>query len=294
MTTPTRPVLRWHGGKWLLAPWIISHFPAHRVYVEPFGGAASVLLRKKRAYAEVYNDLDEDVVNLFRVLRSEDAPRLVEHLRLTPFARAEFEGAYEPTGDPVERARRLVVRSFMGFGNTGALGRSTGFRDDSNKSGSTPAHDWRNYPEGLDSIIGRMSGVIINRMPALDLIEKFDRRDALFFVDPPYVHETRSQGNPHCVKHKYRFEMTDADHVEMLDALDCLAGMVVLSGYATALYDDRLAHWRRVERVALADGARPRMEVLWMNPACAAALDAVKGGHGSPLMAWGETAEVGA
>lgn len=68
--TPTRPVLRWHGGKWVLAPWIIGHFPPHRIYTEAFGGGASILMRKARAYSEVYNDLDEDVVNIFRVLRS--------------------------------------------------------------------------------------------------------------------------------------------------------------------------------------------------------------------------------
>jgi site-specific DNA-adenine methylase len=86
----TRPVLRWHGGKWRLAPWIISHFPMHRCYVEPYGGAGSVLIRKPRAYAEVYNDLDGAVVGLFRVLQEPtSAARLLDLLRLTPFARAE-------------------------------------------------------------------------------------------------------------------------------------------------------------------------------------------------------------
>ncbi|MDH3195533.1 MAG: DNA adenine methylase [Hyphomicrobiales bacterium] len=97
MNAPTRPVLRWHGGKWRLAPWIMAQFPPHRVYVEPFGGAASILLRKPRTYAEIYNDLDSDVVNLFRVLRSNRASELIEALRLTPFARAEFEAARPPT-----------------------------------------------------------------------------------------------------------------------------------------------------------------------------------------------------
>lgn len=67
--TPTRPIMRYHGGKWRLAPWIIAHMPPHRIYVEPYCGAASVLMRKPRSYAEVINDLDGEVVGVFRVLR---------------------------------------------------------------------------------------------------------------------------------------------------------------------------------------------------------------------------------
>ena len=87
----TLPEKRYHGGKWRLAPWIIEHFPPHRVYVEPFGGAASVLLRKPRSYAEVYNDRWSDVVNVFRVLRDPvRAAALKRLIALTPFARDEF------------------------------------------------------------------------------------------------------------------------------------------------------------------------------------------------------------
>ncbi|PLU73445.1 DNA methyltransferase, partial [Sinorhizobium medicae] len=109
------------------------------------------LIRKQRAYAEVYNDLDDEVVDLFRVLRDRaQACRLHELLQLTPFARSEFKAAYEPTDDVIERCRRLVIRSFMGFGSnahaSAAKGhRSTGFRATSNRSGTTPATDWANY-----------------------------------------------------------------------------------------------------------------------------------------------------
>lgn len=270
---PMRPVLRWHGGKWLLASWIIGHFPAHRVYVEPFGGAASVLLRKPRSYAEIYNDLDGEAVNLFRVLRdSERAARLIEVLRLTPFAREEFASSYSLTDEPIERARRLVVLSFMGFGSNAHARHPTGFRSNSNRSGTTPAHDWRNYPDSLCAIVQRLSGVVIENRDAGAVMLKHDGPETLHYADPPYLHETRSQGhNPET--RGYAHEMTDDDHRRMLELLRSLRGMVVLSGYPSALYDDALPGWRRVSRAAHADGARDRTEVLWLNPQACARLD---------------------
>lgn len=272
--TPTRPALRWHGGKWRLAPAIIAHFPPHRVYVEPYGGAASVLIRKPRAYGEVYNDLDDEVVGLFRVLRDPATARQLQQLlRLTPFARSEFRAAYEPTDDPVERARRLIARSFMGFGSNAHASaekghRSTGFRANSNRSGSTPAQDWKNYPAALDALIARFAGVVIECRPALDVMDQHDGPATLHYVDPPYPHSTRAAGNKYDLGWRmYRHELGDDDHAELLDRLDRLAGMVVLSGYACPLYDDRLSHWRRVEMPTYADGARPRTEVMWINPA---------------------------
>lgn len=272
---PTRPVLRYHGGKWLLAPWLLEHFPRHRVYVEPFGGAASVLVQKRRSYAEVYNDLDLEVVNVFRVLRDpSSAAELERLLRLTPFARAEFLEAYEPAADPVEWARRTVIRSFMGFGSA-AVNRDhrTGFRSNSNRSGTTPARDWVNWPSRLRGFVERLQGVVLENRPALEVIPQHDTSSTLFYVDPPYPFETRSLPRGALSPFCYRHEMTDADHRALAQVLREVSGMVVLSGYPCPLYDEELfPDWQRVTRKALADGARERVEVLWMNAACVAGL----------------------
>lgn len=264
MTTPARPVLRYHGGKWRLAPWIIGHFPQHRVYVEPFGGAGSVLLRKPRAYAEVYNDLDGELVNLFQVARDR-GPELKACLRLTPFARREFIDSYQPSGDCLEQARRTVVRSFLGFGSN-SHNRRTGFRNNSTRSYSTPAHDWANYPQALEQVIDRLRGVVIEDKDAALLIGQMDGDGTLFYVDPPYVSSTRDKG------HDYRHEMTDAGHESLAQTLHRVKGCVVLSGYPNRLYARLFTGWQCIERRAFADGARRRTECLWLNPACSAAL----------------------
>lgn len=266
MTTPTRPIVRYHGGKWRLAPWIIEAFPAHRVYVEPFGGGGSVLLRKPRSYAEVYNDLDEEIVNVFRVLRDPStAAQLTGALALTPFARVEFEGAYEPTDDPIERARRTIIRAFMGFGSAGVSAKHrTGFHHNTTRSGTTPAGDWRRYPEQIAAFCDRLQGVVIDCRPALDLLRTHDGPETLFYVDPPYVHTTRTRAS---TGRAYAHEMTDADHVALAEALSRVRGHVVLSGYDSPLYRDLYAGWERRDKATRGDSAVARVETLWLRSA---------------------------
>ena len=254
-----RPALRYHGGKWKLAPWVIEHFPEHRIYVEPYGGAASVLLRKSRAYAEVYNDLDGEIVNFFRVVRDR-GPELAHYLKLTAFARQEFLNAYQTSDDPLVRAARTVMKSFMGWGSD-SIRRKSGFRADSQRSGTTPAHDWVSYAEKLPVLTERFSGVVIEQRPALDVIRNNDTPNTLFYVDPPYVHSTRSG-----ISNKaYRYEMSDKEHEDLSSLLKSVRGKVVLSAYPSDLYHALYGDWYHTERASLADGARKRTEVLWMN-----------------------------
>ena len=266
-----RPVLRYHGGKWKLAPWIISHFPRHRIYVEPFGGAASVLMRKARSYGEVYNDRDGDVVNLFRVLRDlAKSEQLKAALSATPYARDEFFAAYEFAADPVERARRMVVRSFMGFGSaSSSRDYVTGFRSNCNRSGTTPAQDWAHFSAHLDAFCLRLQGVTIENRDASKLMREHDSEQTLHYVDPPYVHETRNiTKNNHC----YRYEMTNEEHVALLEQLEQLKGFVVLSGYDHPIYSElEKKGWLVKKTAAMADGAKKRTEVLWISPRTAAA-----------------------
>lgn len=260
-----RSLVRYHGGKWRTARKIIEHFPPHRVYVEPYGGGGSVLLQKPRCYAEVYNDMGGEIVNLFRVVRDRGQELMVA-LELTPFSREEFAWSYLPSPDPVEQARRTVIRSFMGFGSnwqkstsTGGI-MKTGFRACSNRSGTTPAHNWRDYPAKLGDIVERLRGVIIENRPAIQVMQKHDAEKTLHYCDPPYCASTRDAGTD------YTHEMNEDDHREMARALHDLKGMVIVSGYACDLYDKELfAGWKRAEFSALADGARPRREVLWMK-----------------------------
>lgn len=274
MNSPSRPILRYHGGKFRLAPWVMTFFPEHTCYVESFGGAAGVLLQKERVYAEVYNDLDRAVVNFFTVLRDPvTRARLIEAIVMTPYARNEFDQAWEPTDDSIEEARRLAIRAQMGFGSAGATKGVTGFRIDTKREYGTAQHLWSLYPNAIAAAGQRLTGVLIENRPALSIIQQHDAVSTLHLVDPPYVLSTRClQANG---RGYYRHEMTDTDHMELLETLLGVKGFVVLSGYPTEMYNSFLSGWEKFEttaRISAGRGTGLRTECVWINPQCSEAL----------------------
>jgi len=267
----TRPAFRYHGSKHLLSGWIIGHIPyAHDAYVEPFGGSAAVLLQKARSPLEIYNDLNEDVVNFFRVLR-EQPEELIRAIRLTPFAKREWELSFEETAEPLEKARRFYARAYMSIAGA-TTQNNPGFRRQKVLSKGingdkkmTPAAVSFTKVDHLYQVAERMTGVQIEADDALGLIQRYDAVETIFYVDPPYVFETRGRWKDTAYTH----EMSDAQHVELAETLQACQGMVILSGYACPLYADlyEATGWRRVDRQTRINGPGSAVETLWLNPA---------------------------
>lgn len=264
MTSRMQPVLRYPGAKWGLAPWIISHFPPHEAYVEPFFGSGAVLLRKSPSRSELVNDIDGAVVAFFRVLR--DRPEdLAAAFALTPYARDELRACAvdDPTLDDLERARRFAVACWQTRGG-GQGRRYPGWRFD--MYGGL-AGTWATLPDRIREVAQRFARVAIENRPALEVIEILARsedrgRHSLVYADPPYL---MGSIDPRLYKHGMR----DAEHSELLDALDRFAGAVVLSGYDHPMYDDRLHRWTTVRRTTRNQVNDARTEVLWLNPLAA-------------------------
>lgn len=252
-----RPVLRYFGGKHQLAPWVVAQFPPHKVYVEPFSGAASVLMQKSRANVEILNDVDDEIVNVFRVLRDRGG-ELERALRLTPFSETEYVTAYNDTRDDVERARRTIVKSMMGVG-ADSIHRRSGFRMyPHNRAGRDKivscASEWAAYSDAIATFVERLRGVDIRCGDARDVIRQWDGPHTLHYADPPYVQQTRSGSGG------YRHELSDDEHRALIATLNECEGAVVLSGYRSDLYDELLADWHRIDREF-----RGRTESLWLK-----------------------------
>lgn len=281
MIEVTRPALRYHGGKFRLAPWILQFFPKHSAYAEPYGGGASVLLLKDRCPAECYNDLDGRVVDFFRVLRDPaKSAELQRRVALTPYSRAELEWSFGEPIDDIDQAHMLVVRSFMGHGSDSACRTTrTGFRSRLTDGRALPSSEWRTWPESIPVFRDRLAGVLLENDEATRVIDRMDSPTTLIYCDPPYVHSTRSaltKGTS--TTNGYRHEMTDDDHRALADRLHRCVSMVVISGYPSPLYRDMYAGWETHQRSHVADRARMRTEVVWLNPACSVALHRARGG----------------
>lgn len=255
------------GGKHFLRNHIISRFPTHKTYVEVFGGSATVLLGKKPSPVEVYNDLDQAVVNFFRVLRDEKKnEKLRRKLFLTPYSRAELNRCLAVMRDgrmqEIERARAFFVVARQCRGGTN----SSGWRQTSQSSRRGLAQSvssWLNAVDLLPELIERLKRVQIECSDFRKIFDLYDSPEALLYLDPPYVHSTRRSGG-------YAHEMTDDDHHELVERLLAMKGKAILSGYQNKIYT-RLEKrgWKRedITTTSFISTLRDtRVESLWLSP----------------------------
>lgn len=257
-----RPVMLYHGSKFRLAPWIIKHLPDHKNYIEPYGGAAAVMLRKQPSYHEVYNDQCNDVVTVFEVLRdNEKADELERRIRLTPFSREEYDRAYRGEyRDKIERARQVILTSFMGWGAT-TMRHKSGFRAKARQTSSTQLDVWKQYPDAIEQFSERFMDVVIENRDGIEVIKQQDTPDSLFYVDPPYLPETRND------THEYEHELDRSDHEDLAAVLHNVEGMVVLSGYKNDLYEQLYGDWtRRDKKTRTQNVDSGAVESIWISP----------------------------
>lgn len=258
-----KAIFRYPGSKWSIAAWIVSHFPEgyeKMVYLEPFAGSLAVFFNKTPGIVEIVNDLDSEIVNLFRVLR--DQPdELAQSILLTPFSREEYDLAFEKTEDPVERARRFMIIANMGVGSKRST--KSGWQCLTSKNPGGCVVKWSTILRVIEPAASRLRGsstnlVHIEHRDALELIQRFNKRDVLMYLDPPYVLQTRKSGA------LYKHEMEDQDHVKLLEILADSKAKIVLSGYDCDLYNSILKGWNK-DSVQAKTTVGTATETIWMN-----------------------------
>lgn len=248
-------LLKYPGSKWRIAEWIISHFPEHKVYCEPFFGSGAVFFNKKPVYTETINDLDGNVVNLFRVCRDhpEELARLIE---MTPFARDEFQACYEKSDDPIEQARRTIVRYHQSFGTSNSSRNS--WKNVQTYGGPRCATMWNYLPASIMECVGRLKEAQIENIDAVELIRRYDDKNTLIYCDPPYLQSLRKRS-------MYACEMDDKKHMKLLNVLKKSRSMIVISGYDSELYNRELACWSTDTIETTAQFGLQRTEKIWAN-----------------------------
>lgn len=256
----------WYGGKFSHLEWLLPLLPECHHYCEPFGGSAAVLLNREPSPVETYNDIDGEVVNFFRVLRTQKE-QLVEAVALTPFSREELFVALTTNGDKIsdlERARRFYVlarQTRTGLAQTSSLGRWANCKNTSRAGMSGVVSRWVGGLGALGDIADRLGRVQIENRPAVDVVKLYDDRGTLFYIDPPYVHDSRGDAKA------YGYEMTDREHERLAAALRTCKGKVAVSGYRCRLMDHLYGDWSRHDSPEkhCHSVKQPRTEALWTN-----------------------------
>jgi len=254
-----------------MVDFIMSFMPPHETYVETHGGGAAVLLAKPRSKVEIYNDVNQYVVNFFRVIQNHEMRKDLDDLcRITPYSRrlfTIFKKEIKTEKDPVRKAMMFFYINKSAFGAR-QNNPSWSFCYRPRRNLPDNVSKWHSGIELLDEVGHRFCEVMIEEIDALKLIPKCDGKKTLFYVDPPYLPETRVDANA------YECEMTRKQHVELLDMLLSLKGMVMLSGYENSLYNKKLKGWRIEEqeftcRSSASKEKHPtRVEVLYLSPNC--------------------------
>lgn len=250
--------MKYPGSKWSAAGWIISFFPGHHSYLEPFFGSGAVLFNKPRSNIETVSDLDGNVVNLFEWIKR-DPERLAHEIYWTPYARQAYEDAFAMVpDDSLGKAVNFCIRLNMGHGSR-TNGGKTGWKNDvQGRERAYASQDWVHLPEKIMQAAERLRGVQIENKPAAELIQRFNFPNVLVYNDPPYVLSTR-HGK------QYRHEMDDKAQNDLLDVLLMHKGPVLISGYDNRLYNDRLKGWHKEETGCYSRTGSKKKEILWMN-----------------------------
>jgi DNA adenine methylase len=272
--------LRYIGGKGHMVSKLLKLIPPHKVYVEVFGGGASLLFAKQPSEVEVYNDIDDDLVNFFRVLKDKERfQKLYRLVYLTPYSREEYEfckRTFRDCQDDIERAYRFFVLARQCFG--GCVFTGWGFDVTTSVRGmAKECSSWLSAIEKLPEFHARIMRVQIEHNDFRKIIPAYDTPETFFYCDPPYVPETRR------LKQAYRYEMSLDDHRDLVNLLLRVKGKVMLSGYKHEVYEPlERAGWKRVDFLTAchaagrtrhtgifgegsARKAQPRVESVWIN-----------------------------
>lgn len=257
-------VLKYPGSKWSTAEWIISKFPIgyeDMTYLEPFFGSGAIFFNKNRSKIETINDLDGNIVNLFKVIR--DSPdEFIRQISLTPWARDEYKLSYNDNENlsDMELARRFMVRLWQAIG--GKTSDITGWSNDIKPTNNGKVR-WVKLEEDIILTANRLksdgtNNVQIENQDALKLLERYDRKETFAYLDPPYLLSTRS-------KRIYKHEYKTKDHIELLELIKNYKGKVMISGYDNDLYNEHLEEWNKYTQLANTEMGKSATEVIWLN-----------------------------